>query len=213
MFLSRKLPRHLLPVTLVVAAHAAALAGLWMPAPALVAGAPSIDVQIISEQLTLPVEPQPVQPPPEPPRPRPKPEPQVKPRSEPVPEPTPQPVAEPAPSTPPPPPQAPAAPTAPVEAPVVTTPPRIDAAHSGNNKLTYPLTSRRLKEEGTALLSIFVNADGTVGEVKLLKSSGFERLDRAAMESVKKWKLIPARRGREPVAAWYEQPVKFNLNN
>lgn len=212
MFLSRKPPRHLLPVVLVVAVHAAALAGLWMPAPALVAAAPSIDVQIISEQLTLPVEPQPVKPPPEPPRPRPKPEPQVKPRPEPVPEPKPQPAAEPVASTPPPPPQAPA-PAAPVEAPVVTTPPRIDASYRGNAKPSYPMASRRLKEEGTVHLRLFVNADGTVGEVKLARSSGFERLDQAAMQTVRKWKLIPARRGSEPFATWYELPLTFNLEN
>ncbi|MCD6060492.1 MAG: energy transducer TonB [Moraxellaceae bacterium] len=45
----------------------------------------------------------------------------------------------------------------------------------------------------------------------LVKSSGFSRLDRAAMQDVKRWKLIPARQGNEPVAAWYDAPVEYKM--
>ncbi len=90
-------------------------------------------------------------------------------------------------------------------------PPRVDASYRGNPKPPYPRASRRRREEGTVLLRIFVNADGTVGEVVLLKSSGFSRLDQSAMTTVQGWKLIPARRGNEPFAAWYQLVVPFSI--
>jgi protein TonB len=91
------------------------------------------------------------------------------------------------------------------------TPPRSDAS-ALNQPAAYPPLSRRLREEGRVLLDVHILADGSVGEVRLRQSSGYERLDEAALDAVRRWRYVPARRGDEPVATWYVQPVAFSLN-
>ena len=89
--------------------------------------------------------------------------------------------------------------------------PRSDAAHLNNPKPVYPAVSRRLKEEGTVVLDVFILADGSVGELRVKRSSGFSRLDEAALAAVRRWKYVPARRGSEPLALWYSQSLVFSL--
>ena len=91
------------------------------------------------------------------------------------------------------------------------TPPRTNAS-ALNQPAAYPPLSRRLREEGRVLLDVHILADGSVGEVRLRQSSGFDRLDEAALQAVRNWRYLPARRGDEPVATWYVQPVAFALN-
>lgn len=207
--LGAALARYGLPVALVCAAHAGVLAALWPSALAAVSAPQVMDVVVISEAVAPAPAPAPVEPvrkvAPVKPKPEPRREPVIK---EPLPQLAPQPVAEPVPTAPPP----VAVPTAvPVEAVPVIVPPRIDASYRGNVAPPYPPSSRRLGEEGRVVLRIFVNTDGSVGEVTLAKSSGFSRLDQSAMQTVKRWKLIPARRGSEPFATWYTLPLEFNL--
>jgi len=56
----------------------------------------------------------------------------------------------------------------------------------------YPRLSRRLWEQGSVELRVRVLADGSVGDVTVLSSSGFERLDRAAVEGVRAWRFRAA---------------------
>lgn len=199
--------RYWLPLLLVSALHAAALAGLWSAPASKPPVPPVMDIVVINEAAV----PEPAAPVPEKPkvpplrRPLPKPLPQSAPTPRPAPEPAPVPMA--APSLPE---SAPAVTAPALPAPVVT-PPRIDASYRGNAAPSYPSASRRLGEQGTVILRLFVKADGSVGEVGLEKSSGFSRLDQAAMDTVKRWKLIPARRGNEPFATWYTLPLTFTL--
>ncbi|HEX4856888.1 MAG TPA: energy transducer TonB [Limnobacter sp.] len=132
------------------------------------------------------------------------------PQSEPVRESTPV-QAAPAPVETPAAPPAPPA-TAPETAQPVT-PPRTDAAHLNNPAPQYPALSRRLGEQGRVMLDVYILPDGSVGDIKLNKSSGFPRLDNAALQAVKTWKYVPAKRGDKPIPFWYVQPVSFVLNN
>lgn len=50
----------------------------------------------------------------------------------------------------------------------------------------YPVRSRERGEEGTCLLRITVNRDGTLANVQLLESSGYPRLDDEALSAVRK---------------------------
>lgn len=123
-------------------------------------------------------------------------------------EPTPAPVAEPSP------PQAQPQPSlAKVKEPVEddVEPPRFNADYLDNPAPRYPSLSRRAGEQGRVLLRVHVAAAGTALEVTLHKTSGFERLDRAALETVKQWKFVPARQGDKPVDAWVIVPIQFNL--
>lgn len=105
-------------------------------------------------------------------------------------------------------PAAPAAPPAPdVEA-------RLDpkARRNAWSEDNYPAASRRLGEQGDVILAVLVNADGSVGEVKVEKSSGFPRLDEAAVDFYKKAKYLPAMKDGKPIAGWKTLKVTFKLN-
>jgi protein TonB len=117
-------------------------------------------------------------------------------------------------TVPPPPPAAetavPPAPTF-VAAPAVLTAARFDAAYLQNPKPVYPAISRRLGEEGKVVLRVHVEESGLATEVTINTSSHFSRLDNAAVEAIRQWRFVPARRGDVPVAAWVLVPIVFNL--
>ena len=91
--------------------------------------------------------------------------------------------------------------------------PSADASAVGNTKPVYPRISRSLGEQGRVLLDVYVLADGTVGEIRLHQSCGYERLDEAALLAVRQWRFKPARQAGKQVAAWYVQPISFSLQN
>jgi periplasmic protein TonB len=76
----------------------------------------------------------------------------------------------------------------------------------------YPAISRRLGEEGRVMLRVRVLASGDAGEVQLQKSSGFDRLDAAAVAAAKKFKFNPARtRSGRSVDSWAAVPIQYTL--
>jgi protein TonB len=91
------------------------------------------------------------------------------------------------------------------------TPPRSDAAALNNPPPPYPRLARTLGEQGRVLLDVYILADGSVGQVKLHRSSGYARLDQAAIDAVRGWHYIPAKRGGVPIPYWYVQPIDFEL--
>ena len=76
----------------------------------------------------------------------------------------------------------------------------------------YPAESRKLREEGVVLLKVAVTAEGRAADVQLQRSSGFARLDEAALKAVRRWEFNPARVGATAVACAVEVPVRFGLN-
>jgi TonB family protein len=82
-----------------------------------------------------------------------------------------------------------------------------------NPKPPYPLISRRLNEEGKVVLNVCVSLSGLVENLKLEKTSGHQRLDDIAIETVKKWKFIPAKNQDRDINACYLLPVQFILRN
>lgn len=80
-----------------------------------------------------------------------------------------------------------------------------------NPKPVYPVLSRRLREQGVVKLRVHVTAEGTAGEVTLHASSGHERLDKAALDAVKRWRFRPVQQAGTPVAGWVIVPVQFEL--
>lgn len=184
-------------------------------------------VQWITQEPTEPPKPVPVIP-----KIQPKTKPTPKPPTPPTPQvvqPEPQPVlavaetapaprAAPAPPPQPPEPQSsPPAASGPVQAPVVTaapppiSPPSFTADYLHNPAPQYPPLSRRLGESGRVILRVLVTPGGTAERVELRTSSGSRRLDSAALETVQRWKFVPARQGDTPVAAWVLVPILFTL--
>lgn len=91
--------------------------------------------------------------------------------------------------------------------------PYSDAGFFSNPKPPYPAVSRRMAEEGTVLLSVHILTDGRVDEVKLKRSSGFSRLDDAAIKTVRHWRYVPAKRNGKSIPYWYAQPIRFSLDD
>ncbi|MFN4324455.1 MAG: energy transducer TonB [Azonexus sp.] len=90
---------------------------------------------------------------------------------------------------------------------------RFDAAYLQNPRPNYPALSRRLGEEGKVLLKVRVTAEGTAAAVELEKSSGFDRLDTAARETVARWRFVPAKRGDEAIESAVIVPIIFRLDD
>lgn len=114
-------------------------------------------------------------------------------------------------------PPAPAAPSAPVHDRAASphsnafTQASANADYLHNPKPVYPATARSRHWEGLVLLHVYVTADGDCGELSVLQSSGHEALDESALEAVKKWRFVPAKRGDATQASWVTVPIKFQL--
>ena len=91
------------------------------------------------------------------------------------------------------------------------TPTSFRAAYLQNPLPRYPMEARRAGEQGTVMLRVLVNREGTAVQVELDKSSGSPHLDAAARETVKAWRFTPARRGAEAIESWVVVPVVFRL--
>ena len=158
-----------------------------------------------------------------------------------TPPPTPQPVMTPPPSPPPAAPAAatpepapvlaaPATPTAPATvvntpapAPAPTPPvaaqpapakielPNSKADYLHNPPPDYPRMSVRLGEQGQVMVKVLIGADGVPQKAEVQTSSGFERLDKAALEAAMRWRYVPGKRGGVAEAMWYQVPITFNL--
>lgn len=62
-----------------------------------------------------------------------------------------------------------------------------------------PMESMRAHEEGVVTLSVLLSVDGRVADISIARSSGFPRLDRAALEAVRDWRWSPLMRDGSPV--------------
>ncbi|MCQ8105437.1 energy transducer TonB [Methylomonas sp. SURF-2] len=95
--------------------------------------------------------------------------------------------------------------------PAPTTLPSLHADYLNNPAPAYPDQSRQQGEQGRVLVRVLVTTDGTVDQVNLRKSSGYPRLDSAALETVKNWRFVPAQHGSRVVSAWVVVPISFSL--
>jgi len=76
----------------------------------------------------------------------------------------------------------------------------------------HPAVARRLRQEGTVVLRLFIDAEGTLDRIEVAKSSGFASLDRAAIEAEKRSRFRPARVGGRAVPCQAEIPYRFDLD-
>ena len=75
----------------------------------------------------------------------------------------------------------------------------------------YPELARKAGIEGNTVVKALVNIDGTVMDVKILKSSGNQMLDQAALVAAKQSKFTPAKQRDKFVRVWVSIPIKFRL--
>ncbi len=224
-------PRVIAVAVGVLAAHAIMLTAAWLhrnaPPPK------SVEVQSITAQLITPAPiaqqvaaesiPQPAPP---------KPTPRVKPKVEPKPvqklaKPTPQPVAQspapsptPAPAADPSPAPAAPAPAAPAAVPgparetmQVSAPKNVPTLQCNFVKPDYPSMSRRRGESGTAYVHFVVGVTGKLESVDLQKSSGYPRLDDAALDAMRSTTCRPYIENGQAIRAARTQPYNFGLTD
>jgi protein TonB len=204
----------------VILFHAAALwalqSGLLRRAAEVV-----IPVEILS-QFVEPPKPKadPPPPPPPPPQPKAKAPPPPRPQAIREPKPTPAPQAPVGTTEPPPPatpPAPPAPPTPPAPPPAPPAPPAVQMPSSNadylqNPKATYPAMSKRLGEQGKVIVRVLVGVDGLPKSAEVKKSSGFDRLDEAAVEYIMKCRFVPGKINGVVQAMSYDAPVNYVLN-
>ena len=77
----------------------------------------------------------------------------------------------------------------------------------------YPELARVARLEGNVILQAIINADGSVGDLEVLRcnrpSMGFEE---AAMSAVKEWRYEPATQNGRPVEVYFTVFVEFKLH-
>jgi len=88
---------------------------------------------------------------------------------------------------------------------------RFDADYLRNPAPVYPPMSRRRGEQGKVLVRVLIGPDGAPQRAELKRSSGFDRLDRAAIEYIMRCRYVPGKVGGVPQAMWHEAPVNFVL--
>ncbi len=172
------------------------------------------------------VKPPPPEPEPEPkPPPEPTPAPPPKPKPAPAPKPKPTPKVAPAPNPTPTPPTPPKLVTgvddgakrnqAPQVGPKTDEPITLSSVeYRGQRPVpTYPRMSQRLREEGTTIVLVEIDTEGNVTRASISKSSGFERLDEAALEAARKARFTPAKVGGVARFARANLPFNFVLRN
>jgi len=95
--------------------------------------------------------------------------------------------------------------------------PLVKAAYSApglNNPPTrYPRIAQMRQWEGTVVLDVWVFANGTAGEVKIVRRSGHDILDESAIEQVKSWHFVPAHRGNKTINDWVRVPISFKFKH
>jgi len=91
---------------------------------------------------------------------------------------------------------------APVAREALRVQPRLDPARSSEPE--YPPTSRRLSEQGSLIVQVLVDVDGRPRDVRLIESSGFPRLDQAALTGIRSsYRFIPGSVDGKPEAQWF----------
>ncbi|WP_121114430.1 energy transducer TonB [Croceibacterium ferulae] len=114
---------------------------------------------------------------------------------------------------------APAAPAAQPAEPAPAPPAQPAAAQSGDLGARilsappprYPVQSRRRREQGTVELLLTLDTDGSVETIAVHRSSGFERLDDAALSAVRRWRWEPTVQAGTPVKVRGVVAIPFQL--
>ena len=107
--------------------------------------------------------------------------------------------------------EAPAVEQGPPVASIIPTLKKATPLYKRNPAPQYPRLAKRRGYQGTVLLEVLVNPQGRVDDLKVIRSSGYSVLDKAATSSVKDWLFEPGLRGDQAVEMWVRVPVRFKL--
>lgn len=91
--------------------------------------------------------------------------------------------------------------------------PSKDADYLHNPLPEIPRLSILRNEQGRVVVAALIDLDGRAQQPYIKVSSGYARLDDAALATVKAWRYVPGKRGGVPVAMWYDIPFTFSYTN
>ncbi|CAE6863276.1 hypothetical protein R69658_07721 [Paraburkholderia aspalathi] len=97
--------------------------------------------------------------------------------------------------------------------PASSTPKSVSHVDCGIPKPDYPDVSKRRNESGTAIIRFVVGLSGHIETAQLQKSSGYPRLDDAALAAIHAGVCQPYRENGEAVRAAYSQSFVFGLTD
>ena len=99
----------------------------------------------------------------------------------------------------------------PAPAPTLKVLPSTDADDLYNPNQRYPRMSQTMGEQGAVMVRILIGANGLPLKAELQKTSGFERLDQAALDFVMQSRYKPGTLGGKPTEMWMGREVKYIL--
>ena len=76
----------------------------------------------------------------------------------------------------------------------------------------YPPASQDNGDEGTVTLLLAVQTDGSISDIRIARSSGYQRLDAAAVRSLRRAKFQPATCHGKPIAVRIHQSFVFKID-
>jgi protein TonB len=76
---------------------------------------------------------------------------------------------------------------------------------------TYPDMARQAGIEGQTVVEALVDVDGAIADARILKSSGNQSLDAAAVDAAMRAKFSPAKQRDKAVRVWVSIPFRFTL--
>lgn len=81
-----------------------------------------------------------------------------------------------------------------------------------NRSPAYPRASQERNEQGSGVISLRIDAKGRVIEAKISVSSGYVLLDRAALNTFRRWRFKPGLVDGQPAETLVDQPFDFKLD-
>jgi protein TonB len=68
-----------------------------------------------------------------------------------------------------------------------------------------------LGEQGKVVIRVLIDKDGKPQQGEIGQSSGYTRLDQAALHAVMAWRYVPGRRDGTAQDMWFNVPIHFAL--
>jgi periplasmic protein TonB len=87
--------------------------------------------------------------------------------------------------------------------------PSSSAEYLNNPLPTYPALSLRLNEAGKVVVRVLIGKNGLALDGSIDQSSGYDRLDQAALRAVLKWRYVPGRVDGQAQDMWFDVPINF----
>lgn len=83
------------------------------------------------------------------------------------------------------------------------------ADYLSNPPPTYPALSLRLGEHGKVTVRVLIGKNGRALDARIAQSSGFDRLDQAALRAVMNWRYAPGTVDGQAQDMWFDAPISF----